>query len=92
MPSQPSVAEVARNFAEYLDRVAHRGETFVLMQGGKPVAELRPVMAGRRLGELPDLLASLPRLTEDEAASFDEDLTAARAELNRAVIRDPWEP
>jgi len=92
MHSQPSVAEVARHFTEYLDRVANRGETFVLMREGKPVAELRPVVASRRLGDLPEVLASLPHLTEEEAASFDEDITAARAELNRTAIRDPWEP
>ena len=38
-----SVTEVARHFAEYINRVAYRGECFVLMRGNKPIAELRPL-------------------------------------------------
>lgn len=33
-----SVTEVARHFAEYIDRVSYRGESFVLARGNKPVA------------------------------------------------------
>ena len=86
----PSVTEVARNFAEYINRVAFRGERFILMRGKKPVAELRPLAVGKRLRELPDLLASLPRLSEEEALAFSEDLARARAELSRVPVRDPW--
>lgn len=45
-----------------------------------------------RLGDLPALpalFASLPRLTQEEAAAFAADLHEARAELNRGWI-DPW--
>jgi antitoxin (DNA-binding transcriptional repressor) of toxin-antitoxin stability system len=55
-----SVTEVARHFAEYINRVAYRGECFVLMRGNKPIAELRPLPVGKRLAELPAVLASLP--------------------------------
>lgn len=41
---------------------------------------------GKRLGDLPALLASLPHLSEEEATSFAEDLDAARAELGRAAV------
>jgi antitoxin (DNA-binding transcriptional repressor) of toxin-antitoxin stability system len=58
------------------------GERIVLTHLGKPVAELRPFAAPRRLGELPDILAALPRLTESEAAAFADDLDRARNELN----------
>jgi len=87
----PSVTEVARHFAEYVNRVAYRGERFVLMRGKRPVAELGPVPAGRRLGDLPDLLASLPRLSEPEAAALGKDIAAARSEMAHAPVRDPWE-
>ena len=87
-----SVTEAARHFAEYINRVAYRGESFVLVRGNKPVAELRPLPMGNRLAELPALLASLPHLTPDEAAQFADDLDAARAELARVEIRDPWQP
>jgi antitoxin (DNA-binding transcriptional repressor) of toxin-antitoxin stability system len=85
-----SVTEVARHFAEYINRVAYRGESFVLMRGNKPIAELRPLPTGKRLAELPALLASLPHLSETEATQFAADLTTAREVLTRAEVHDPW--
>ena len=83
-----SVTEVARHFAEYINRVAYRGECFVLMRGNKPIAELRPLPVGKRLAELPALLASLPHLSEREVTQLGADLTAAREALARAEIHD----
>ena len=90
MRMNPSVTEVARNFADYINRVAFRGERFTLMRGSKPVAELGPVPVGRRLGELPDLLAMLPPLGREDAFTFAEDLEGAREELDGLSVRDPW--
>ena len=86
-----SVTEVARHFAEYVNRVAYRGESFVLVHGNKPLAELRPLPTGKRLEELPALLASLPRLSSTEATEFTDDLTAARKTFARAEVHDPWQ-
>lgn len=86
-----TVTDVIRNFADYINRVAYRGERFVLIRGGKSVAELSPVPAGTRLGDLPGLLDSLPRLTEEEAAAFADDLERARSELSAHPLEDPWE-
>lgn len=101
MRSSPSVTEVARNFADYVNR-AFRGERFVLMRGRHAVAELRPVPAGMRLGDLPGLLASLPRLGPEDAAAFEDDLAAARDQMKHAwptmisaddrLSRDPASP
>jgi antitoxin (DNA-binding transcriptional repressor) of toxin-antitoxin stability system len=85
-----SVTEIARHFAEYINRVVYRGERFVLVRGKKPVAELGPVPAGKRLAELPDLLDSLPRLSEAEARRFADDLAEARSSLAATDVRDPW--
>ena len=79
-----SVTEVARHFADYINRVSYRGECFVLMRGNKPVAELRPLPVGKRLVELPALLASLPHLSPAEATQLAGDLTAARQVPARA--------
>ncbi len=76
-----SVTELARHFAEYINRVAYRGECFVLVRANKPMAELRPLPTGKRLAELPVLLASLPHLSSAEAEQFADDLTAAREAL-----------
>jgi hypothetical protein len=86
--SDVTVTQVARNFAEYVNRVAYRRESFRLVRGKKPLAELRPLPAGARLSELPGLLASLPRLTEAEVGAFARDLETARGELGEA--HDAW--
>ena len=85
-----SVTEVVRNFSDYINRVAYRQEAFVLCRGRRPIAELRPVPVGRRLGDLPSLLASLPHLTERETKAFAKDLNAARQTLSEEEMRDPW--
>lgn len=85
------VSEAVRNFADYINRVAYRGESFTLVRGNKPVAELSPVVSGRRLGDLPYLLASLPPLSETDARRFADDISEARSELPGAPLRDPWE-
>jgi hypothetical protein len=56
------------------------------------MAEPRPLPVGRKLSELPAIFASLPRLSEEEAASFATDIDAAREELARSRDYDPWEP
>ncbi len=86
-----SVTEVARHFADYINRVAYRGERFVLTRGNRPVAELGPVPGGMQLRELPDLLRSLPRLTEKEAETFARDLKETRHVVQQEALRDPWE-
>lgn len=88
-----SVTEVARSFADYINRVVYRGEHFILTRGNKPVAELAPLptgTTGKHLEELPGLLSSLPSLSEDEASEFADGLTEARAALSSTHVRDPW--
>lgn len=83
-----TATEAARGFADVLNRVAYRRESFVIVRGQRPVAELRPVPMGTRLAALPALLAALPRL--DDADDFAADLDAARAELADQEPADPW--
>jgi antitoxin (DNA-binding transcriptional repressor) of toxin-antitoxin stability system len=89
MRSRATVREVASNFSEYIERV-QGGERFVLTRDSEPVAELSPVIAGPRLRDLPDILASLPHLLPEDLATFESDLAEARDELSRTPIRDPW--
>lgn len=53
--------------------------------------DLWSVPVERKLSELPAVLASLPRLSDEEAASFAADIDAARSELARSSVPDPWE-
>ncbi len=85
-----SVTEVARHFADHINRVVYRGERFVLTRGNKPVDELGPVPAGKRLAELPGLLGTLPKLSEAAAKEFADDLISARSMLSATDVRDPW--
>lgn len=91
MPINENITTVARNFAEYINRVAYKGEQFILMRGNKPVAQLSPVPIGRNLGDLPAIMASLPRLPLEEIEAFSDDLDAARRELDEAEVVDQWE-
>jgi len=89
--SDVTVTEIARHFADYVNRVAYRRESFTLVRGKKPLAELRPLPAGRRLSELPAVFAALARLSPAEAADFADDLSSAQAELAHAEVRDAWQ-
>ena len=92
MKNTASVTEVSRNFADFINRVLYRGEEFVLVRGQKPVAELRPVPHGRKLGELPELMKSLPRLAPGDVDSFARDLAEMRREMAAGEgLRDPWD-
>ncbi len=85
-----SITEVSRHFSDYLNRVAYRGECFVLLRGKKALAELGPAPKGRRLGDLPELLKSLPSLTKGEADAFLKDILMAKSRLAKRKLRDPW--
>jgi antitoxin (DNA-binding transcriptional repressor) of toxin-antitoxin stability system len=86
-----SVTDVLRNFSDYINRVAYRGEGFVLIRGGKAVAELSPVPAGTRLADFPALLESLPHLPDEDLDAFATDLDRARKEGGPHDDGDPWE-
>lgn len=85
-----SVTEVIRNFSDYINRVAYRHEAFVLSKGKKPVAELRPLPHGRRLGDLPSILRAVPRLSRTDRETFARDVDKARTDLAAGELRDPW--
>lgn len=90
MPTELTVTELVRNFAHYLNRVTFRAERFIILRSNKPVAELRPLPAGRRLGDLAGIFESMPRLTDDELDAFARDIEDGRSDLVANPIRDPW--
>ncbi len=76
-----TVTEASRNFADCVNRVRYQGASFVLHKNGEPVAQLIP--AERKGCTGPELAAALEkvRLSDEELASWREDLKAARAML-----------
>lgn len=90
MPTRLTVTEAVRSFSEILGRVRFKGERFLLLKGGKPVAELGPTDAAAlvRLGELSALLAGLPHLERDDADRFAQDLESGRTVVGPTPA--PW--
>jgi len=84
-----TVTEVAKNFSDFVNRVAYRGEHFILLKG-KREAEMSPVPKGRVLVELPEVLSKLPSLSRKEMEAFSEDLEKSRKQLANEKLRDPW--
>lgn len=50
-----SATDAARNFADLLDALEHRGEHFTIVRRGRPVAHLEPIRPGAG-GEVKALL------------------------------------
>lgn len=91
MSIERTASEILRDFSRYIDRVVDRDERFVILRGGRPVAQLAPLPRGACLGDLPGLLDSLPRLSPEEAKAFSADLDRARDPLLEHEPRSPWE-
>jgi prevent-host-death family protein len=62
-----SATEAARNFADVLDAVESRGETFVIVRRGRAVARIGPADAGRGA-----IVKEALRAAPDDAGWVDE--------------------
>lgn len=70
--SEISATDAARNFADLLDAIEHRGEHFTIVRRGKVIAHLEPVSRGRG--------ADVKRLLGEHRAdpAWSDDLAAVR--------------
>jgi len=70
--SEISATDAARNFADLLDAIEHRGENFTIVRRGKVIAHLEPVSHGRG--------ADVKRLLGEHRAdsAWRDDLAAVR--------------
>jgi len=85
MKERISSTEAARNLGEYLARVKHRGEKFVIVKNNKPIAELGPV-SGARETTLAGLWLALREVKADiEFAADLEKVNAADT-----IMENPW--
>jgi antitoxin (DNA-binding transcriptional repressor) of toxin-antitoxin stability system len=91
MTSRVSVTELLRNFSDILGRVRFRGERFIILRSGKPVAELGPTGEAPvvRLRDLPGILSSLPPLDPEEVERFAADLRSLHEAVGTVPDR-PW--
>ncbi len=79
MSKTVTATTASRQFSELLNAIKYTGEEYTIIRGGKPVAHLGPAqfpVDGKRLGDLANLLQTLPQLGE-EKKNFLKDLRAA---------------
>ncbi len=68
-----SATEAARNFSDLINRVSYRGETYTVERGGRAICRLSPVeVRGCSGAELLDVLAKLPRPSDEYLSTVDE--------------------
>lgn len=87
-----SATDVVRRFSDILNSIKYRGNHFIILRGGKPVAAISPVekpMKEKTLGELKELLRKLPRLGS-EAERFEKDLKEIIRHQPLMPEKDQW--
>lgn len=82
-----TVTEAARHFSEFISRVHYRGESAMLLKGGKPVAKVLPVQKPRTGRDLAAVWSRLPHLSVKEAESFGRDVEESRSSLPLLVAK-----
>ena len=82
--SQISATDASKRFADMLDAVEHRGETFTVVRRGRAIATVAPARH-TSLGELRAFLRAHP---PDDG--WESDLADVRRFVGSAPMRDPW--
>jgi antitoxin (DNA-binding transcriptional repressor) of toxin-antitoxin stability system len=80
-----STTDAARHLGDYLARVKHKGEHFLLTKNDQPIAELSPAKGTRR-ATWGDLVSAIARLPGDP--SFADDLEKVNEADQPAA--NPW--
>ena len=83
--SEISATEASKRFADLLDAVEHRGESFTVVRRGRVVATIAPAPRGSG-ADLRRILSQHP--PDDRWA---EDLHDLRGFVGEASSRDPWD-
>jgi len=79
-----SATEASKRFADMLDAVEHRGETFTVVRRGRAIATVAPARR-TTLGSLREFLQAHPA---DEA--WERDVADMRRFVGSAPTTDPW--
>ncbi|MBE2315884.1 type II toxin-antitoxin system Phd/YefM family antitoxin [Solirubrobacter sp. CPCC 204708] len=82
--SEISATEASKRFADLLDAVEHRGETFTVVRRGRAVATIAPARRGTG-ADLRRILAEHP--PDDQWA---DELDELRRFAGDAAAADPW--
>lgn len=86
MSTSISATEAQRNLGDFLDRIQHTGESFILQKNERPVAVLGPIPESRTitLKQLWELWEKLP-----SDPSFADDLS--RVNQADVMLTNPWD-
>ena len=79
-----SATDASKRFADLLDAVEHRGESFTIVRRGRTVATISPV----RHGTWSDLRRIFDEYPLDD--EFARDVDQARQFILDPTVRDPW--
>ena len=93
MPKTIRATDAVRAFSEILNSVRYQGECYTILRGGKPAAALVPIETARvhkTLGDLPELIKSLPKL-DDDVDRFMCDVEEAIRKLLSLPEKTAWE-
>jgi prevent-host-death family protein len=82
--SEISATDASKRFADMLDAVEHRGETFTVVRRGRPIATIAPA----RRTSIADLSTFLREHPAD--AAWEKDLADLRRFVGHAPASDPW--
>ena len=82
--SEISATEASKRFADMLDAVEHRGETFTVIRRGRAIATVAPAHR-TTLGELREFLSANP-----PDPDWEHDLKDLRRFVGPAPTTDPW--
>ena len=79
-----SATDASKRFADMLDAVEHRGETFTVVRRGRAIATVAPARR-TTVGALREFLRTHP---PDDA--WESDLADLRRFVGSAPMKDPW--
>ena len=82
-----TVTEAARHFSELINCVHYRGESTMLLKGGKPMAKVMPALRPKTGRDLAAIWGRLPHVGVKEAAAFGQDIEASRLYLPPLVTK-----
>jgi prevent-host-death family protein len=84
---------LSRNFSDFLNQVRYQGVTLEITRGAEVIARVSPpeksASAGYPIDQLDRLLASAPRLSDQEADDFLNDIHAGVGVLH--TESDAWD-
>jgi hypothetical protein len=91
MATPVTITKFSRALADFINFVYYRRESFLLLRGNKPVAEVRPVAKNFSFSDLSILLNDGNSLTRSESDDFLEDIRTIRAESTKDKGKNKWE-